>query len=336
MKKLLTYSVLILLVGALASCGIQDEGEMLVAGGSEQLSSKEENKTPADMTQEELRKKLEELGTDASASVQAQDYYEELLARDAFTEADYVELAGIYAVLGEQDKQRKVLLRLLRLYPSEEYMEQLSAIVVRCSDTDGEYADLLGRVVEYLTQNDAPALKTLVESEEWKDILQDGLSSVEIRTQYSGANGILQIRTGYLDTEITYLMESGLFYYYRTDRTGMIQASASYVNGAYNGAVTVNHFDVEGNLHLIYSGTLADNICVDEIAISYDGSEYIGSLNEDGTTAEKQENKVTEAGGVLYARSKGGNTFLYRENETVDSFCMDCAFLGLPIFEAWE
>ena len=100
--------------------------------------------------------------------------------------------------------------------------------------------------------------------------------------------------------------------------------------GGYSGAVTVAYSDGEGNPVRAYTGTLQDGICVEEIGIEYQGATYTGKLNADGTTAEEQYPKVAEAGGVVYAYTGDGQSYLYQEDAAQETFRLDAAWLGLP------
>ena len=63
---------------------------------------------------------------------------------------------------------------------------------------------------------------------------------------------------------------------------------------------------------------------------------YAGTLGEDGSIMEEQQEKVTQAGGVVYAYEVGGRRYLYQEGASRDTFRMDCETLGLPRLEIWE
>ena len=51
---------------------------------------------------------------------------------------------------------------------------------------------------------------------------------------------------------------------------------------------------------------------------------------------EQQQEKVAQAGGVVYAYQEGGNRYLYQEGVTKESFRMDCLTMGLPPVDIWE
>ena len=70
--------------------------------------------------------------------------------------------------------------------------------------------------------------------------------------------------------------------------------------------------------------------------MEYEGTAYMGTLGEDGSVMEEQQEKVTQAGGVVYAYEVGGKRYLYQEGVTGNTFRMDCEMLGLPRFEVWE
>ena len=133
---------------------------------------------------------------DEASLARKQEYYERLLAMDVFGEGDYVELARIYGSRGNWEEQRRMLSKVLRLYPSVEYAEQLSAVTVYRDDTEEEMAALADRIREALEQQDVPALRALALSEEWHRLLQEGMEAIETRTHYQAGEDILQIAAG--------------------------------------------------------------------------------------------------------------------------------------------
>jgi len=77
-------------------------------------------------------------------------------------------------------------------------------------------------------------------------------------------------------------------------------------------------------------------VCVGQLTVFYQGTEYVGNFREDGSTAEEQLEEVTEQGGVLYAYGPGNKTYLYQENAELVDFRIGPAFLGLPEYEDWR
>lgn len=316
MKKLSALLSALLFVFALSACAGQAPAQPTV------------EPTVHQMDEAQLRQKLAELGENGGPE-EKKAIYEELLARDAFTEADYEGLAESYGKSGEKQLRRDTLLKLLLLYPTEEHARQLSEIVADRSEQP-VCAALAEEALGCLRGGDAAAMKELVLSEEWNGAFQDGLRAVEIRSVFAGESGLLQVRAGYQETELSYLEPSGSCFYFRTESGGTELASAQYTEGAYNGEMTVNYYDAEGELLISYSGVLANNIFTGELLVTYEEKEFTGSLNEDGTTAEKQENQVE---GLIYARS--GNSYLYMADAAED-MVFDCAAVGLPVYEPWE
>ena len=230
---------------------------------------------------------------DEASLARKQEYYERLLAIDVFAEEDYAELARIYGSRGDWKEQRRMLFKLLRLYPSEEYAEQLSAVTVYRDDTEEDMVILAGA-------------------------------------------DILQVSTGGLDVEITWHDGQGRFLFYQGDETGAVLGSATLVDEAYTGVVKVVYSDGEGNVTKSLQGTLENGVCVGELTVVYQGVEYSGTFQEDGTTAEEQVKEVTDQGGVLYAYGPGGRTYLYQENVEIADFRIGPAFFGLPEYVEWR
>ncbi len=320
MKKLSALLAALLLLQGLTGCALsQPESSPVPIGEAD----------PAQLSEAELRQRIAEAdGQDAELC------YQELLSRDLFTREDYEALAGLYEQSGQTRQERDCLLKLLLLYPSEDTARRLSEILVSRGPEDSRQAALVGQAVASLRSGETLAVRDLVNSEDWNAAFQDGLRAVEIRSVYTDEEGRMQIRAGYQSTELSYLAADGAFWYFIADREGTSMAAAAYSGGAYNGPVYVEHYDAEDNLLISYTGTLSGNLCVEELLVNYDGTEYTGSLNEDSTTAEKQETSVTNAGGVIYARS--GNSYLYQNDAELESFVLDCTLLGLPVYEPWD
>ena len=287
-------------------------------------------------TEEELRQAISELNEDEASLAQKQEYYERLLAMDVFLEEDYEELARIYGSRGDWKGQRRILFKLLRLYPSEEYAEQLSAVTVYRDDTEEDMAVLAGQIKEALESQDAVALRNLALSEEWRSLLQEGMDAIETRTHYQSGEEILQVAAGGEVVKITWHDGLGRFLFYQGDETGAAVGSATLADGVYTGDVKVIYSDGEGNVTKTLKGTLENGVCVGELTIVYQGVEYSGTFREDGTTAEEQVKEVTDQGGVLYAYGPDGRSYLYQENMEVADFRIGPAFLGLPEYAEWR
>lgn len=287
-------------------------------------------------TEEELRRAISELKEDEADLIKKQEYYERLLAMDVFGEADYEELARIYDRRGDWQGQRRILFKLLRLYPSVEHAEQLSAVTVYRDDTQEDMAALAGQIREALEQQDAVTLRNLTLSGEWRRLLQEDMDIIETRTCYRAGEEILQIAAGGPAVEVTWRDGQGHFLFYQGNGVGAVLGSVFLADGAYTGDVKVTYSDGEGNVTKVLQGTLEKGVCVGQLTIIYQGVEYVGTFLEDGTTAEEQPKEVAEQGGVLYAYGPNGKTYLYQENVTPADFRVDSEFFGLPEYEEWR
>lgn len=336
-KKSPVRSVLLLPLIALSltACSAPDP-VMSPTQQTEPDVSEEPAEKPEPATEEELRRAIAGLGEDAEALSQKREYYEKLNAMDLFAEEDYLALAQLYAAEGDWKEQRRMLSRALRLYPCAEYAEQLSAVVVKADDTDAELASLAGQVTAALEQQDAAALRSLTDSPEWCDIVLDGMSGIEVRTQYREGENLLQIAADGVSAEITWRGGDGRFFCYSGDSEGAMLAAASLSEGSYSGSVSVTRCDREGNAVSAVQSTLSGGVCVDRITVRYRETEYEGKLSETGATKEEQLKEVSEKGGVIYAYDAKGRSYLYRENTTVDDFRIDAAYLGLPEYTEWR
>ncbi len=311
--------------------------------GQAETAPEQENTTPVETpepepappeTEEELRQAIGQLGQGEEAL--KREYYEQLFYMDVFQEADYEALAQLYAHMGETALQRDILSKELRLYPSRETALQVSAIVVEENGENQEMAELARQIMEALDLHDTAALRELTARDDWRRILQDGMLGVETKTRYRQGEDLLQIAADGAWAEITWLGAEGRFCFYRGDEHGAVLGETVLTESAYSGAVTVIHSDGEGNVTRSYTGTLREGVCVEQISIEYQGVTYTGKLNDDGTTAEEQYAKVAEAGGVVYAYTGDGKSYLYQENADPGVFRLDAVSLGLPEYTEWR
>lgn len=287
-------------------------------------------------TEEELRQAIGQAEDDKEGLETKRKYYELLLAMDVFTEADYAALARVYADQGEWALQREMLSKVLRLYPSREYAEQLSAIVIQEDGTDEGMAALAGRIMEAFELHSGGVMRELTGLDEWKAAAAEGMTGIETRTRYCQGEDVLQITADGAYTEITWKKADGGFYFYRGDETGSVLGETQLTEGVYHGETVVIYSDPEGNEVRTYSAVLDNNICTEQIVVTFDGKEYTGKLNADGTTAEEQYKKAADAGGVVYAYTGDGKSYLYQENESPETFRMDAAYLGFPEYTEWR
>ena len=229
-----------------------------------------------------------------------------------------------------------MLSRALRLYPCAEYAELLSAIVVRGDETETELASLAGQIISALEQQDAAALQGLTGSPQWQDILLEGMSGIEVRTQYREGENLLQITADGLATEITWCGGDGRFFCFSSDGEGAMLGTAALEEGSYSGPVSVARYDGEGNAVSTVQSTLSGGVCIDRILVSHQGTEYEGKLSDTGAVQEEQLKEISEKGGVIYAYDANDRSYLYKENTTVDDFRIDAAYLGLPEYTEWR
>lgn len=332
---LLKISIIPMTLLLLAACG-ETQSMPEETGSVESLEEAESSKPAEPRTEEELRFAIGQAQDGKEGLESKRKYYELLLAMDVFAEADYTVLAQVYADLGEWALQREMLSKVLRLYPSREYAEQLGAIVIQADGTDESMAELAGRIMEAFELHAGGVMRELTGLDEWKAVLAEGMTGIETRTRYCQGEDVLQITTDGAYTEITWKKADGRFYFYRGDETGTVLGEAQQTEGAYHGEAVVIYSDPEGNAVRTYNAVLDNNLCTERIAVIYDGKEYTGKLNADGTTAEEQYRKAAEAGGVVYAYTGDGKSYLYQENETPETFRMDAAYLGFPEYTEWR
>lgn len=263
-------------------------------------------------------------------------FYEELLARDLCNEEDYLEMAQLYADSGDVGTQRRMLWWAFRLYPDEKYVQLLQELAVRYTPEKEAAAASIAVLQQILTRKDGAALQTITEEEGWRETFQEVPEIFATRTFYESENMTAQIVSDAYETEVYLLAADGTCLYGRVNDAGSLIASAVFTEGAYNGGAEVCWYDREGALYKRYQTVLHQDICVGSLSVEYEGVSYAGTLGEDGSTMEEQQEKVTQAGGVVYAYEVGGRRYLYQEGASKDTFRMDCETLGLPRLEIWE
>lgn len=341
MKKVATAVLtMILAAGLLTACaGNREEGGGLGMIGSEASSGSvlpQETKTPGQMeTEAQLRESLAALQEKQGAPGEQLAFYEELLARDLCREEDYLEMAELYGESGDALSQRRMLRWALRLYPGPENVKRLQELVVSLSGEEEPAAELIRTLRQALTEQDGAALKDLVKSESWTKTFQELPEIYATRTRCQAEDWVVQIVSDAYETEVFLLAGDGACLYGRSNDAGSIIGSAVHTDGAYNGDGDICWFDGENTLYKRYRVTMKDNICIDSVSVEYEGVDYAGSLKEDGAVAEQQQEKVTEEGGVVYAYQTGGNRYLYQEEADIETFRIDCEYVGLPKLDIW-
>lgn len=284
---------------------------------------------PAQMEADALRAGLADGGL---SDAERQEYYEELLARDLFTEQDYLDLAQLYADAGDAAAQRRMLWQVLHLYPSDAYAERLERLIVERDASSEAAAALVANLKQALEERSASALRMLVASGDWRSIMQEAPEMYATRTRYRDGTLTVQIVSDDFETTVCLLDGEGSYLYGRVNGAGALIAAAQYTGGAYEGEAAVCWFDAENELYKDYAVTLQGNLCVGELTVVYDGVTYTGTLDENGKSQEQQQ---SNANGVVYAYQDGGKKYLYLEDVTAEDFRLDCTAIGLPAAEIW-
>ncbi len=336
-KRFLIPAFALGLIFAMAGCGEQQVDGTAEAENPKEVEQGPETEEPkaeqGPATVEDYRNAIAALGNDMESLRLARKYYEELLARDAFQEKDFLALAEVYALLGDAEEQRDTLWKLYRLYPTEANADILSSLVVETDDTDGAVAELINRWKTEMEDGDAAGLQSLIASEEWKNALWLDTGALVQKTRYASAGETVQITSDACETEIACLGQDGGFLYYRCNELGTIMSDAALRDGIYSGPATVSCYDAGGALYKQIACSLQNGTCVDKIDIFYDGNAYAGKLNENGTAIEEQ---IPMVKGTIYAYTDDGRSYLYQPDTAVEDFVIDSKFVGLPEFEFWK
>ncbi|MCM1024980.1 MAG: hypothetical protein NC432_00970 [Roseburia sp.] len=338
MRRHFFHFLLVISAVALTACGGQNS-DPIPPSDPEPEILQTPAPTPAPpaepVTEEELRSAIAELGGTEDAAAQKQEYYERLYAMDLFGEEDYLALAEIYGGEGDWESQRLMLYKVLRLYPSREYAQMLSDIVIRSDNSDEELASLVSQITVALEQQELPALTALFHDPQWLRLFPAELTGIESKLQYTDNGGVLQITTDNLTTEMTWRTASDSLFLYRNDSSGTLLLSASLESGVYSGTFSIAYFDPSGAEVRFAQGTLSGGVCVDQLTIRYQGTEYQGTFSSAGATQEEQLKEVSQKGNVIYAYDSKKKTYLYQKGTTVSEFRIDAAFLGLPEYTEW-
>lgn len=317
-KRILAVLLAALLLAVFTACG--DRGN---DGASSNPAS------PARMGSDALRAGL---SGSALSTAERQAYYEELLARDLFTEQDYLDLAQLYADAGDTAAQRRMLWQVLHLYPSDAYAERLERLIVERDASSEAAAALVGSLKQALEERSASALRLLIASGDWRSVMQEAPEMYATRTRYRDGTMTAQIVSDDFETTVCLLDGGGSYLYARVNAAGALIAAAQYTGGAYEGEAAVYWFDAQNDLYKNYAVTLQGNVCVGALTVVYDGITYTGTLDENGKSKEEQQ---SNANGVVYAYQNGGNGYLYLEGATKEDFRLDCTAIGLPAAEIW-
>ena len=305
--------------------------------GTSEAISTDSNATVQELqTEQDYRTAIENLGTDEDSLKLKVEYFNALWQMDVFTESDFESLVLVYEKLGYVEEMRETLIRKHTYYPSEENIVDISDIVITKDSTDELVAPLMKELTLYIGDKTTDNVKVLVTSSDWCSAMQDDLLGVSRKTKYIGDTYVAQIISDVYSTTICIFWDDNSISYYRCSDAGVIWGS-TYCNGSsYNGEYTISYFDVDGNFIKECRGIFKNGISVGTFQMDFDGDTYVGEFDDAGLTMVEQNEDVSENGGVTYAYNSSGRKYLYVENISVDSFVIDNAYLGLPLYEEWK
>jgi tetratricopeptide (TPR) repeat protein len=321
-KRLCTAWILTVFIMNLTACSREQT-----------VSVEKETETVQLLTEADCRKEIAELGNDTEALKKAAEYYEELLARDAFTEDDYKALADVYEQLGDTQSCKNILWKLYRLYPTREHADKLSELIVEADTTDAAVSNLMDSFIAFSSENNATELSSLVTSDDWKEILWLDNGVISLHTLCTYQDKTLQITSGMYETIVTCLDSGGNFVYYENNEAGSSIIKTVLSEGAYSGDTYEYSYDADSNMYRQMEVTLVDNICTGNIFVNYEGVSYAGEFNSDGTADVEQ---IEGVDGVIYAYETDGNTYLYQPDSEGTGYVFDISFIDLPMYDAWK
>jgi hypothetical protein len=285
--------------------------------------------TNAFQTEADYRRAIAESGNDVQSLEDQKSYYETLLAMDCFTEDDYISLAQIYGLLGDEDNQRSILIKLHRLYPSLEHAELISEVIVHADDADEQVSALLQQFSSIAESTDIASFSALISSETWKSVMQDSLVGVTRQTSYQGEKDYF-ITSDSFQTTLQWDDETGSRVCWRMEDDNVTIVTAKVDETGFQGDFSSVIYDLEGNQIRSVSGTMKDNICVGSIHFWFNGINYSGTCNEDGSTAETQIDEQLQVGNIIYAYSEDSSGYLYAQDTTLSDFHITADYLDLP------
>ncbi|MBQ7920027.1 MAG: hypothetical protein IJ324_08830 [Lachnospiraceae bacterium] len=258
------------------------------------------------------------------------------LEQGLFVEEDYVSLAELYAQVGNEEARRETIYRVLRLYPSEEYIDMLSDMVKTITLPDEQAQGMLTELEGYLASEDLTNAKAVLNGEQWNSLFRGELDVITGKTRLVGDEVCYQVETDALETELTVLYTDGRVKYFKTNAEGSCYFEGTWAENGYVGDFTHIFWDSVDGMQSRYHGTLQDGYCVDELTVLYDGTTYTGEFTADGTTKEKQIDKVKKKNQVIYAYNSKKTKYLYVEEADVADWKLTMDKFGFPVIEEWK
>ncbi|MBP3622307.1 MAG: hypothetical protein J6J16_11145 [Lachnospiraceae bacterium] len=328
-KNIICACIVSICTICLTACGAKK-------GTSEAIST-DSNATVQELqTEQDYRTAIEKLGTDEDSLKLKVEYFNALWQMDVFTEGDFDSLILIYEELGYMEEVRETLIRKHTYYPSEENLALISNVVVAKDSSDQAVATLMQELTTYIVDKSTDNVNVLIVSEDWIKAMQDDLLGVSRRTKYTGDSYVAQIISDTYSTTIYILWNDGVLTYYKCSEAGVVWGSTSWSDSSYNGTYEITYYNQDGSFIKECRGTFTDGISTGSFEMDFDGDTYVGEFDDAGLTMVEQNEDVSENGGVTYAYNSSGRKYLYVENISVDSFVIDNAYLGLPLYEEWK
>lgn len=223
--------------------------------------------------------------------------------------------------------ERKTLYDAYRMDPNEATAERVMNYVLPLEEqkeTDTEAISKLHTLADLIVSMEEGNIKTAVEAlqeESWKTIffLEEGILTAGYQTKIDGVNYTLA--TDAMQTCLTLEKETKEKWIFVSNEKGTLV----YQELA-DGKFLAKRLDEENTLFQTLEGQFAGDICVGELQIIVGDMTFVGQLDENGHSKEKQEKKDI----VVYAKEKDGENILAAEDTTVEEFVVNRDFLKLP------
>lgn len=300
---ILLTSMLFTACGNSPSDAVNQPTESIEQSATEQQANEEQ---PSFVTEEDFRNALS-----SATGEQKLALYRDFAANYRMQEDEYIEYAALCEQAGDMVSQRRALMSLYKLDPTEAHGELLAAMTLQITPADDAHAEGLLQELAELIGNcnaddfDVETLRAFVDTEDWK-----GSFYID--------NGTFTSNTAFESDTLSATVSSDQFVTTATiisaDTEYMCEISYEGVKAAYltkSAGVYAYHAWGEENADALkVNGSLQDGHFTDAFDATIDGKTYHGTFDEAGKTKEEQPKGFT---GTVYAYADNGKDYLYVE-----------------------
>ncbi len=325
MKRCIVLLILSsVLLGACGSSTEQVQSEP--AQQSTQEQSEKENKTP--VTESDFRSALAEAPDEQKLVL-----YRDFAANFRMNEDEYLDYAALCEQAGDTVTQRRALMTLYKLDPTEAHGELLSAMTLKIQATDDAHAEgLLMELADLIAECgagdfSAESLRAVVDSEDWKRSFYIDNGVFTSNTEYIGDALSAEVASDQFQTVAT-IWSSDTKYACEISYEGVKVASVALTDGAPAGAYVYREWDADGADVVSVTGTVADGHLTGSFTIVTGAVSYAGTVDDAGKSTEEQ---IKNVNGTIYAYSDNKKQYLYADGDASD-WVADLAQMGFWSF----